>query len=112
MKNKRIEFNKEKIAAYSKVCGKLLTNASLQSGLDGTDIVNDLFTIKLEGWILSNMAEKRTLIYYCDRPTFFDWLFRRIRTVKWKIEVKDLLLNPPELKDGTTRIYIPHQIED
>ena len=41
-----------------------------------------------------------------DRPTFFDWLFRRKRTVKIHVGARDVKLDPPLMPQGETlRVY-------
>lgn len=107
----KIKFDKEKISAISKVAKDYILDVNLTAGTVNDDFVLDQLTLQLDAWILSNAAEERILTYYCPRPTFFDWLFRRRREVKWELNVKDLLLNPPKLKKETSRIYIIREIE-
>ena len=107
-----IEFNKERIATMQKISKELVSDPSFALGTENDDFIKDEMTLKLTGYIYSNMADVRTLTYYCDRPKFLDWLLRRSKRVQWELKVKDLLLNPPKLKDRTTRIYIADQIEN
>ncbi len=106
-----IEFTREKISAHMKTAKHLFSDINVMAGSEGDDVIHDLWTTKIEGYVLSNMAEKRTLTYWCPKPTFKEWLFGRSKKVEFDLEVKDLLLNPPKLKN-TERIYIPTLIED
>lgn len=107
-----IEFDKEKVAVMEKISRELLRDVEFGCGNTDMDVVTNQMTLKLTGYIYSNMADVRTLTYYCDRPKFFDWLFRRRKSVNWELKVKDLLLNPPKLKDRTTRIYLVDKIDE
>jgi hypothetical protein len=101
----RVEFTKERMSVFNKVSAEVISEIDLVVGRVDDDLIRDMFTMKMDAWFLANTADERTLTYYCDRPRFFDWLFRRNRTVEFKLEVKDLLLNPPRLSK-TTRTYI------
>lgn len=76
----------------------------MQVNYEELDYIENLLTVRLSGFIYSNMIEERELTYYCDRPSFLDWLLRRCKKVKFNLKVKDLLLNPKP--ENTERIYI------
>lgn len=98
------EFKKERIAVMQKMSDELLNDLKFKLGQEGGDIVCGQLTARLTGFIYSNMAEERDLVYYCVRPTFFDWLFRRAKKVVFNLKVKDLLLKAPKT-NNTERIY-------
>ena len=99
------DFTKEKIAVTHKI-SNVFFDTELKFGIDQGDVFTDTMTAKLKSYIYTNMAEERDLVYYTPKPTFMDWLFRRTKRVVFKLEVKDILLNPPSKKD-TLRIYLP-----
>lgn len=107
----KVEFNKDRINTFIKFTSEYFESVDLELGSCDNGFVANLITLKLNGYILSNQKQERVLTYYCPRPTFFDWLFRRQKKVKFELLVKDILLNPPKLKYGTTRLYIPKQIK-
>lgn len=98
------DFNKEKISVIQKISGDVVSSLTLDIGTVDNDILLNQMTVKLSGYIYSNMADERELVYYCPRPRFFDWLFRRRKTAVFNLKVKDLKLNPPKSED-TKRIY-------
>jgi len=102
---KQIEFKKEKIAVFEKIKRELLNDLKTDIGHIDNDFINDQLTAQLTGYIYSNMADERDLIYYCPRPKFFDWLFRRRKKVIFKLKIKDLLINASK-PENTERIYI------
>lgn len=106
MKPKKVEFTRERLSLIECVSKDYIQSLDFQIANSGDDFVNETFTMRLDAYFLTNTADERTLTYYCPRPTFFDWLFRRRKDIKWKLYVKDILINPPKLKDRTHRIYL------
>lgn len=104
MRKNKTPFEKEKIAFTRMISKEMLIDTKLEfdhySEADKGIIISGL-----SSYIYTNMADKRKLVYYCNRPSFFDWLLRRTKKVVFNLEVKDLLLNPPKT-NGTKRIYI------
>lgn len=103
-----IEFIKEKVSVETKISSDLITELNFYSQREYDDFVYNTMTVKLVGYIHSNLAEERDLVYHCKRPSFFDWLFRRRKSVTFNLKVKDLLINPPKTAN-TKRIYIFEQ---
>lgn len=101
-------YTKEKISEIQKISEEVFTNLQLEVGRIDDDFIYQELTLKLSGYVYSNMAEERDLVYYCDRPKSFDWLFRRKRKVVFHLSVKDLLINPNP--KNTTRIYLIDQL--
>ena len=101
-----VEFNLNKISIFSKVPNELIVDAKLNVWECGDNFLKNMLTARLDAYLFENQADERTLTYYCERPKFLDWLLRRKKRVEWKLIVKDLLLNPPRLKEKTTRIYL------
>ena len=108
MENQEIKFDREKVAVMQKISKEVLSNLKLEFSQGEDDFVNEAteaMTMRLTGFIYSNLAEERDLNYYFDRPTFLDWLLRRRRKATFKLRVEDLLLNPPTT-NKTIRIYV------
>ncbi len=103
----KLVFDLDKASSYLKISNELISEFQISQSTVDMDLVYDQLTVKLDALFYSNLAEERILIYYCPRPTFFDWLFRRERKVEWELKVKDILLNPPKMPDKTKRIYLP-----
>lgn len=108
MKNQEIKFEKEKVAVMQKISNEALNDLKLEVSQVADDFVNETMTMRLTGFIYSNLADERNLDYYFDRPTFLDWLLRRKRKATFNLKVKDLLLNPPKT-DNSLRIYVVEQ---
>jgi len=103
---KYLEFIREKLHTYMKLSNLYFSELVLNIDKVEDDYLLDTLTIELAGYIYTHSAEKRILTYYCPRPKFLDWLLRRAKKVEWELDVKDLLLNPPQGKDPTKRIYL------
>jgi len=104
-----IIFEKERIATMSKVSCELMSQMELDKCQIDDDYLMNTMTYRLSASIYSNTVEQRKLTYHFERPSFFDWLFRRKRKVEINVEVKDLLLNPPA--DNVVRVCITNFTE-
>ena len=97
-------FDKIKLVGSEKISSECLNDIALNIGQASIDdMLNDIYTLELVGWIYSRTIEERKLTYYCERPTFLDWLFRRKKKVEFDFKASDLLINPPD--KNTLRIY-------
>lgn len=105
MRIAKVAFTKKQLKQIVKVSRNVLFDPELNIGTEGRDFVNNELTYCLNSWFLEHLSETRTLTYLCERPKFTDWLFRKRKKVEFKLDVKDLLLNPPVLKDKTIRTY-------
>ena len=105
MENNEIKFEKEKIAVMQKISKEVLNDLILEGGSVNDDYVNNTFTMRLTAYIYSNLADEKTLDYYFERPTFWDWILRRKRKATFLLRVKDLLLSAPKT-DNSIRIYV------
>jgi hypothetical protein len=103
----QMEFNKEKASSYLKVSKEFISDIEISQR---EDIVYGELMIKIDALFYAALADKKILSYLCKRPTFFDWLLRREREIKWEFKVKDVLLNPPKHPDKTVRLYFYDQI--
>ena len=104
--NSEIEFKRERVAAQNKIAASALNDLAFSVSQVLDDFSQDMLTAQLEGYIYTHLADKRDLVYYCPRPKFFDWLFRRKKKVVFKLETKDMLLDAPKV-ENTARIFIP-----
>ena len=100
MENSERVFVRQKLAAYEKIS---LCETELIIDQIDDDFINKLATVILKGYVYENTKEIRNLSYTFKRPTFLDWILRRKRNVTVKVEVKDLLNDPPK---DCTRIAI------
>jgi hypothetical protein len=103
--NEVTAFMREKIATIEKMSLDCLTDLKLELGQDTDDYLGGVFTARLQAFIYQNTIAERDLVYYCDRPTFLDWLLRRKKKVVFKFKAKDLLIKPPKTEKPTLRIY-------
>lgn len=101
-------FTKERISNYMKVSKEFMSAVEIRIAEGGDDYITGQLTAMMDLYVNSILQDERILTYYCSRPTFFDWLFRREKQVQWKLITKDLLLNPPE--ENTKRVFI-HDLE-
>ncbi len=88
------EFNKEKIVAYEKYTSHALEE--LKVGYEGNDIILDLLTVQLSNFIFTRMIGEETITKTFARSTFFEWLFRKKRTVLIDVVAKEILKNTPD----------------
>ncbi|HUX56229.1 MAG TPA: hypothetical protein VMV77_04600 [Bacteroidales bacterium] len=110
---KEIKFNEEKASAYLKVSNEFISGIKIKIGeANEMDMIYEQLTITIDAIFYSALVEDKILTYYCPRPKFFDWLFRRCKKVEWNLKVKDVLLNPPKPITNTKRIYITELKED
>jgi hypothetical protein len=97
-----VEFTDERIRAAWKV-SKEIFEVTMHVGMAEDDMLRDLYTVFIEAKIKTRLSEQRELTYYCPRPTFFDWLFRRTKRVKFNLDISHLKLR--EAPEGTVNIY-------
>jgi len=110
MEVKEIAFDVEKISTMHKVTKELISEVDVSVGQASDDFFTDMLTVRMDAYILSNLSETRTLTHYTPRPKFLDWLLRRSKKLEWQLDVKDIMLNPPKLKDKTSRIYMVNKL--
>jgi len=110
MELKEITFDVEKLSSMSKVSKDMISEINISTGQASDDFFTDMLTVRMDAYILSNLSETRTLTHYTPRPKFLDWLLRRSKKLEWQLDVKDIMLNPPKLKDKTSRIYMVNKL--
>lgn len=93
-------FKKERIVNDVKVSNLILSELDLSISQAGDDFVRQLFTMRLEAFILSRLNEEKTITVYKERPSFLDWLLRRRRAFTFEFSCKEVLINPPALPKG------------
>ena len=104
MKIERVE--KEKIAEFVKV-----SKEYFEIGHDGDDFIYNQLTAGLYGYVYSMAKEEGQITVYIERPTFFDWLFRRTKEKKIKYSIRELVkADKLKFADNIRVIQIP--IED
>lgn len=106
MENKNVKVEAEGLTVWQKVSEQAIRDLRLDIDRNLDDFVKKTMTMKLTGTIHSNLAEERDLEYYFDRPTFLDWLLRRKRKATFKLKVKDLALNPPNIENSLRTYWI------
>jgi len=101
-----VRFNREKVAAIMQMSKDCLVDLKLDIRQTSDNYISDTLTARLTGHIYSNTIDERKLEYHLERPTFFDWLFRRRKKVVFDFKAKDLMLNPPKTSpDKILRVY-------
>lgn len=95
---KEIQFKKERVVSLAPLSRLLLTEQKISAT---EDFVHDEIILKLEAFLYSNTLEEKELSYLFDRPTFFDWLFRRNRQAKFNFKCREILNNPPQAENTT-----------
>lgn len=103
-------YEKTKLFVESKISKELLNDIKIQTFSDDSDILTNMLTARMTAYVYSNLSEERNLTYYFDKPTFFEWLFRKKRKAVFNLKVKDLLLNAPK-SENTMRIYVVDKSE-
>lgn len=93
----------EKIANYVKVSPEYL-----KSGMESDDFMYNQLTVMLHGYVYSMAKEEGEITVHIERPTFFDWLFRRTKEKKVKYVIKELVqANKMKFPDNIRVIQIP-----
>ena len=103
------KFKKERIKTDFVISESMFVNKEFRVGRINDDFIKNKLTVQLSAYIYEQTIDERDLVYYCPKPTFFDWLLGRNKRIVFKFKAMDLLLNPPE-KDDTERIYIINQV--
>lgn len=93
-------FERNDITVFQKV-SKAFFNDNIQGGVVTDDFVNEMVTLRAQSFYYERKAETREVKYLAPKPSFLDWVLGRRREVVYRIEVKELLLNPTP---GTERI--------
>lgn len=96
-----IVLTKEKIAANCKVSQQFINEGKIKFGLDSMDYIEGTLTAQIETFILSRLNE--TQIIKIDRKPqgFIDWILRRNQHFEFEIKCKEIMKNPPKLKEST-----------
>lgn len=100
-----IPFDRVEISEAYKYSSRFIAESKVEAAQENDDFLKEMITIKVSSYIYENKAEERELVYYCDRPKFFDWLFRRRKKATFNLKVKDILIDPPKT-DRSDRIYV------
>ena len=87
------EFKKEKISTYIKFTNEMLEDITIAR--EGCDFERDLMTMQLSNFIFTSMIGEKTIIKTFERPSFFEWLFKKERTVHIDVVAKEIFKNPP-----------------
>ena len=103
MEADKIEFTRERISTYMKATKEYIESTEYSQVPDY--MVENVLLCRLDAFIMTHLADERVLTYICPRPKFFDWLFRREKRIEWKVQMKDVFINPPKI-DWTNPIYI------
>ena len=86
---KKKDFNYEKISCFTKFSNDFFKNGvEVNFGLHGNDFVEDKVTALIEARIMSRFLDQQIVSFQCERPTFFDWFFRRRKTQNFDVLTK------------------------
>ncbi len=102
---KEVDFQGELISSFRRMPQRIFADIQVRHGLQADDFLKKEMTTQIVGYIYTNLADERDLTFYCERPSFLDWLLRRRKVATFKFKAKDLLLNPPKITQPTIRIY-------
>jgi hypothetical protein len=92
----------EKIAQYVKISNDVIT------GLTDDDFIKNMLSAQLHGYVYSMAKEEGEITVYIERPTFFDWLFRRTKQKKIKYTIRELVkADKMKFPDNVRVIEIP-----
>lgn len=76
----------EKVGSYMKVSKEFM-----KLGYEADDICYEQLTAVLYGQILAASKEEVFVTVFVQRPTFFDWLFRRTKTIEKHYTIRQLM---------------------
>lgn len=102
----KVAFDKVKMSYSRKISRQMITNSKITEGYSNDDFMRDMLSRRIESYFYANSQIKRELKYYTEKPTFLDWLFGKRKTVYFELDIQDILLSPPEIKEGACRIYV------
>lgn len=97
-------ISKEKVVQYIKV-----DREHYYTGQIGDDYLYDMLTVQLHGFIAVAAKEKGEITVFIERPTFWDWLFRRTKVKKVHYAIRQLMKT--DLIDGALPIIETRQTE-
>lgn len=103
---------KEEIITREKIVAQIIVNPKLSEYIVGADSVTD-FNIFCMDELMYRMSQdiwtktipERSVVHCFERPTFWEWLTRKPRAVRIKINAKDIVIDPPITAYDTLRIY-------
>lgn len=95
-------FEKKKFAVFTKFSADILNDIDVKIF---EDKITNTITARMEAFFYEKQVAEKEIVYYFDRPTFLDWLLRRRKTKRIKINISDVLNNPPKTLENTIRHY-------
>jgi len=93
-------FDKQRISCSMKVSKDFINEAKITSEYL---MIQDELAFRLDTFVYQQLLEEKELVYYFQRPKFFEWLLRKPRTAKFKFVAKETLTNPPKMDN--TRVF-------
>lgn len=79
----------EHIATYIQVSKEFMRTT------EAHDWIYDKLTATLHGSVLTASHEQGEISVYVPPPSFFDWLFKRSKTITKGYEIRQLMKHPP-----------------
>lgn len=84
------EFKKLSFVSFDKFTEEYISDVKIQYGKDSDDFIKNLVTVRLKTDLYSKFVENRTITKEFERPTFFDWLFRRNKKYTFNVKVSEV----------------------
>lgn len=105
------EFFKKKMAVEVDFTREILFDTSI---VKFEDVIQGKLKIRLESNLLERTIAEKTIIHFLDKPTFMDWLrgflFNKRKTQFVKVNVSEVLKNPPATNQNTVIFYSAEKI--
>jgi hypothetical protein len=92
-----ITLHKERLIATTEVSQLLMDSVDLTTA---EDYIRGTLAKSIEVKLLEAQKETQQVTLYANRPTFLDWLLRKPRSFKVSVNCREVMKNPPLLKDG------------
>lgn len=101
-----VVFDKTKIASMMRVGNEVLTNIKFnQFKHDGDCFIRNELVIRMEADLYKATIAEKEMTFIFEKPTFLDWLLGRERIKNIKVNIWDVLKNPPLTSGDVTRFY-------
>jgi len=102
----QVKLTKRTLCLTNKVSQAFMDQMNITIGYVSDDFIKELYTTRLEAFVLEKLIDSKHVIKYAKPQRFWDWVFRRSQKFEFVIQCKEILNNPPDLPEHTyTLLY-------
>ena len=97
------KFTKERILSQIAVDPKIELFQNSENGVN--ILLRDELRYRLSCWIYTKTIPEKEVVKFFNPPTFFEWLFKKPRMIRLKLNAKDVFTEPLTVDGKTLRLY-------